>query len=122
MNMLLNDVLPTDVSVNLLSASKDSILQGFQWACREGPLCEESIRGVKFKLLDARLAEKAELRGGGQLIPASRKCSYAAFLTATPRLMEPLLFAEIRWGSFLGVCRGGGCSGRCRRSSCSGRL
>lgn len=26
---------------NLLSAVKDSIVQGFQWATREGPLCDE---------------------------------------------------------------------------------
>ena len=27
--------------------------QGFQWACREGPLCDEPVRNVKFRMLDA---------------------------------------------------------------------
>ena len=28
-------------------------VQGFQWACREGPLCDEPVRNVKFRMLDA---------------------------------------------------------------------
>lgn len=46
-NILLNDVLPSKVSPetrSLLSGSiKEAIQQGFQWACREGPLCDERI-------------------------------------------------------------------------------
>ncbi|CAD7965521.1 unnamed protein product [Amoebophrya sp. A25] len=92
-NMLLNDTI--DVSKNLLETSKESIVQGFQWASREGPLCDEPIRGVKFKLLDARLHESPQFRGGGQLIPCARRCAYAAFLMAAPRVLEPIYFAEI---------------------------
>jgi len=33
-------------------------MQGFQWATREGPLCEEPIRNVKFRLLDAVMAQE----------------------------------------------------------------
>jgi len=29
------------------------VVQGFQWGTREGPLCDEPIRNVKFKILDA---------------------------------------------------------------------
>ena len=29
---------------------------GFQWATREGPLCEEPIRNVKFKILETEIA------------------------------------------------------------------
>ena len=32
------------------------IITGFQWAAKEGPLCEEPIRGVKFKILDANIS------------------------------------------------------------------
>lgn len=41
------------------------ILQGFQWGTREGPLCEEPIRNVKFKILDAVIAQEPLHRGGG---------------------------------------------------------
>jgi translation elongation factor EF-G len=36
-----------------LGSIKGSVCQGFQWGCREGPLCDEPLRGVKFKILDA---------------------------------------------------------------------
>lgn len=40
--------------------------QGFQWGTREGPLCDEPIRNVKFKILDATIAPEPLARGGGQ--------------------------------------------------------
>ncbi|PVD31093.1 hypothetical protein C0Q70_10371 [Pomacea canaliculata] len=86
--------LPT-VDKNLLSAVKDSIVQGFQWATREGPLCDEPIRNVKFKILDATIAGEPIHRGGGQIIPTARRVAYSAFLMATPRMMEPYCFVEV---------------------------
>ena len=56
-NVLLDDTLPGEVDKALLGAVKDSIVQGFQWGTREGPLCDEPIRDVKFKLLDAVVAD-----------------------------------------------------------------
>ena len=41
-------------------------VQGFQWGTREGPLCDEPIRNVKFKILDATIAPEPLARGGGQ--------------------------------------------------------
>jgi U5 small nuclear ribonucleoprotein component len=52
-NVFLDDTLPSDVDKGRVHAVKDSIVQGFQWACREGPLCDEPIRNVKFRMLDA---------------------------------------------------------------------
>ena len=49
-NILLNDTLPSEVDVKLLGSVRESIIQGFKWACREGPLCDEPIRNVKFKV------------------------------------------------------------------------
>lgn len=94
-NILMDDTLPLEVDKNLLTTVKDSIVQGFQWATREGPLCEEPIRNVKFKILDATIAPEPIHRGGGQIIPTSRRVAYSAFLMATPRLMEPYYFVEV---------------------------
>jgi len=94
-NVLIDDSLPAEVDKALLHQCRDSITQGFQWACREGPLCDEPIRDVKFKILDAQLATDPTFRGGGQMIPTARRCAYSAFLLATPRLLEPMIFAEI---------------------------
>src|SRR4051812_45254988 len=43
-NILVDDTLPGDVDKALLGSVKDSVVQGFQWGTREGPLCEEPIR------------------------------------------------------------------------------
>ena len=56
--------LPGEVDKALLGAVKDGIVQRFQWGTREGPLCDEPIRDVKFKLLDAVVAERRRAAAG----------------------------------------------------------
>jgi 116 kDa U5 small nuclear ribonucleoprotein component len=94
-NVLVDDTLPSEVNKALLGQTKEGLVQGFQWATKEGPLCDEKIRSTKFKILNAHLAEDAVLRGGGQIIPTARRVAYSAFLLATPRLMEPVMFSDI---------------------------
>ena len=89
-NILQNDTLPSDVDQKLLRGVRDGIRQGFSWGTREGPLCEEPIRNVKFKITDVELAQEAIFRGGGQIIPTARRACYSSFLMAGPRLMEPV--------------------------------
>lgn len=55
-----------------------------------------AIRNVKFKILDAVIAQEPIHRGGGQIIPTARRVAYSAFLMATPRLMEPYFFVEVQ--------------------------
>lgn len=95
-NVLLDDSIPGEVDKSLMKAIQQSVIQGFQWGSREGPLCEEPMRNVKFRILDASIAEKPLLRGGGQIIPTVRRATYSSFLTASPRLMEPMYLAEIQ--------------------------
>ena len=95
-NMLLNNTLPSEVDQTLLHTVRDSVVQGFKWGCREGPLCDEPIRNVKFKILDALVAGEPIHRGGGQVIPTARRTAYSAFLVAAPRLMEPVFQVEIQ--------------------------
>ncbi|XP_065839925.1 116 kDa U5 small nuclear ribonucleoprotein component-like [Oscarella lobularis] len=95
-NVLVDDTLPSEVDKSLLNSVKESVVQGFQWGTREGPLCDEPIRNVKFKILDAVIAPEPIHRGGGQIIPTSRRVAYSAFLMATPRLMEPYYYVEVQ--------------------------
>lgn len=94
-NILFNDTLPYEVDTRALQEVKDSVVQAFHWTTREGPLCEEPIRGVKFKLQHATIAPEPMHRGGGQIIPTVRKIAFLSFLRADPRMMEPYLFVEI---------------------------
>ena len=75
---------------------KNSIVQGFRWAYREGPFCEEPIRNIKFKIIDATLSDSLIYRGGGQIIPTARRVAYSSFLLSSPRLMEPFYKTEIQ--------------------------
>ncbi|KAJ2491102.1 hypothetical protein IWW37_002555 [Coemansia sp. RSA 2050] len=95
-NMLSDDTLPGETNKTRLRAVRDAVKQGFQWAAREGPLCDEPMRNTRFRVLSAELAESAIHRGGGQIIPAARRVCYSSFLTAEPRLMEPVNFVEIQ--------------------------
>jgi elongation factor 2 len=82
--------------VQYLNEIKDSCVAGFQWASKEGVLCDENMRAVRFNLYDVALHADAIHRGGGQIIPTARRVLYACVLTAEPRLMEPVYQVEIQ--------------------------
>jgi len=82
--------------VQYLNEIKDSCVAGFQWASKEGVLCDENMRAVRFNLYDVALHADAIHRGGGQIIPTARRVLYACVLTAEPRLMEPVYLVEIQ--------------------------
>jgi translation elongation factor EF-G len=54
------------------------------------------MRAVRFNIYDVTLHTDAIHRGGGQIIPTTRRCLYACVLTAQPRLMEPVYLCEIQ--------------------------
>ena len=54
------------------------------------------MRGVRFNIHDVTLHTDAIHRGGGQIIPTTRRVLYACVLTASPRLMEPVYLVEIQ--------------------------
>jgi elongation factor 2 len=56
------------------------------------------MRAVRFNIYDVTLHTDAIHRGGGQIIPTTRRCLYACVLTAQPRLMEPVYLCEIQVG------------------------
>lgn len=91
-----NVVMDCTKAVQYLNEIKDSVVAGFQWASKEGVLCEENMRGVRFNVLDVTLHADAIHRGGGQIIPTARRCFYACVLTAKPRLLEPVYLCEIQ--------------------------
>lgn len=105
-NILLDDTLPSQVDKKLLGTVKEHIKQGFQWGAREGPLCDErecyvvcvvvglahgyteAMRNVKFRILDASLAQEPIFRGGGQIVPTARRVCYSSFLMVKSRIYD----------------------------------
>ncbi len=76
--------------IQYLREVRDMVISGFRWACENGPLCEEPIRGLKVKLMDARLHEDPVHRGPAQIMPATRRGFLGSFLTANPVILEPV--------------------------------
>jgi elongation factor 2 len=100
-NMLMN---LTENSRNLQEA-KDSVISGFHWACGTGPLCEEPLRGVRVKLIDAQLCDDSKQRETPQVKRAISRAVLGSALTAKPLLLEPVYKIDVsvptRW---FGTC------------------
>lgn len=98
-NVLIDDTLPDETDKDLLNTFRQQIIQGFSWAIREGPLAEEPIHGVQFKVLNAEGFQ--DLGVGGQLIPVVKKACSIAILTALPILLEPIFEVDVIFHSVL---------------------
>jgi len=92
----LNMLIDMTSGVQYLREVRDTIIQGFRLAMREGPLAMEPVRGVKVVLHDAVIHEDPAHRGPAQIFPAVRNAIFAGFLTARPTILEPILKLDIR--------------------------
>lgn len=82
--------------IQYLTEIKDSIITSFQTMCREGVLCGEPLRGVRFNIYDATIHSDNAHRGGAQIMPAARRAMCASQLTGKPVIMEPMYKVEIQ--------------------------
>jgi len=82
----------TDVTkgAQYVQEAKDTIISGYEWSIKEGPLAYEQIRGLKVKIVDISLHEDPVHRGPAQIMPMTRRAFFAAFLSADPCLLEPV--------------------------------
>jgi len=73
-----------------LQDALDSIVSGFRFACQAGPLCGEPVKGVKINLTEAELSSHPGQRGQAEIARGVGKAIFGSFLTAKPRLLEPI--------------------------------
>merc|ERR1711972_164044 len=70
-----NVVVDSTQGVQYLLEIKEHVNSAFQWTTKEGPLCEENMRGIRFNLCDVTLHTDSIHRGAGQIMqPARRTC------------------------------------------------
>merc|ERR1719262_340125 len=69
-----NVVVDTTQAVQYLIEIKEHVNSAFQWATKEGPLCEENMRGIRFNIMDVTLHADTIHRGAGQIMPPTRRC------------------------------------------------
>lgn len=88
-------------NVSIPREARDSIISGFRWACKNGPLCEQPLRTVKVSLVDVELQAEPELREPTQIMRGISRAILGSFLTAEPVLLEPTykieLSTPIKW-------------------------
>merc|ERR1712048_524278 len=85
----------TTQAVQYLLEIKEHVTSAFQWASKEGPLCEENMRDIRFNLMDVTLHADSIHRGAGQIMPPTRRACFAAEMTGKPTLQEPIFLVEI---------------------------
>ncbi len=51
--------------VQFMEEVKDSCKAAFQWATKEGVMCQEAMRGVKVNIVDFMMIADSAHRGGG---------------------------------------------------------
>jgi len=90
-----NVVVDTTQAVQYIIEIKEHVTSAFQWASKEGPLCDENMRSIRFNLIDVTLHTDSIHRGAGQIMPPTRRACFAAELTACPTLQEPVFLVEI---------------------------
>merc|ERR1712242_568000 len=90
-----NVVVDQTQGVQYLIEIKEHVNSAFQWTAKEGPLCEENMRGIRFNIMDVTLHTDSIHRGAGQIMPPTRRCCFAAELVAKATLQEPVFLVEI---------------------------
>ncbi|KAG5642950.1 Elongation factor 2 [Asterophora parasitica] len=100
-----NMLVDVTKGVQFLNEIKDSCIAALQWATKEGVCAEETVRGIRYNIMDVTLHADSIHRGGGQLIPTMRRACYAASLFADPGLQEPIYLGLSLLLSYLSVDR-----------------
>merc|ERR1711881_524997 len=90
-----NVVVDDTTGVQYLNEIKEHVNSAFQWCTKEGPICEENMRGIRFNLMDVTLHTDSIHRGAGQIMPPTRRVCFASEMTANPTLQEPVFLVEI---------------------------
>merc|ERR1711935_958293 len=90
-----NLVVDQTTAVQYMNEIKEHVNSAFQWASKEGPLCEENLRGCQFNIMDVTMHADSIHRGAGQIMPPCRRVCFASLLTAKPTLQEPIFLVEI---------------------------
>jgi elongation factor 2 len=90
-----NVLIDSTEGITIPEEARNSIVQGFVWACKNGPLCEQPLTNVKVKLLEAQVHEDSALRDPAQIARAISRAILGSVLTGKPALLEPIYKIEL---------------------------
>ncbi|KAL6929117.1 hypothetical protein ACO0SA_002457 [Hanseniaspora valbyensis] len=87
-NFFINDILPDDLDTQLFQELKPYLIKGFEKVVSEGPLAEEPLHNVIFKLMTLDKLDETSSTPL-EVLPLSTKAFKIALLSAKPILLEP---------------------------------
>jgi elongation factor 2 len=90
-----NCLVDATKGVSYLNEVKDSMVGAFIQTTLSGIICEESLRGIRFNLMDVVLHADAIHRGAGQIMPPMKRAIYGCQINGVPRILEPMYVADI---------------------------
>jgi elongation factor 2 len=90
-----NMIIDQTKGIQLMHTIKDHVIGAMMQVTTNGILCEETMRGIRYNILDAKLHSDPVHRGASQIIPCCKNVFYACEIASEPRLMEPMFMIEI---------------------------
>ena len=93
---LCNVLVDSTKSIQNLSEVKESIVSAFADYTSRSSLTGESMRGVRFDLVDAQLHVDSTHRGSNQMISCAWRAFAGSHLAASPIILEPVYSVEIQ--------------------------
>jgi elongation factor 2 len=83
----------------------ESLISGFEYGCRAGPLCGQPLRQVRVNLSDIHLLNLSQKESQGEVTRGICRAIFASFLTAKSVLLEPIYAITVSVSSeFAGEC------------------
>lgn len=90
--VLVDDTMPDLEAHRVLRPHHASLVQGFRWGVGGGPLCDEPMGYVQFRIIDAAVDAQALAL---QLVGCVRKAMWQALMVAGPQLREPVYRVDV---------------------------
>jgi elongation factor 2 len=90
-----NVLVDATKGVAYMQEIKDSCVGAFQQVTLEGVICGESLRGIRFNLMDVVMHADAIHRGAGQIMPPLKRVVYACQMKSDAALLEPMYVVDI---------------------------
>lgn len=90
-----NVLVDASKAVPYLPEARDVVCSGWREAAAVGVLCGETLRGVRFDIVDAKLHSDQPHRGPRQLNPMMQQAISGIQLASAPRLLEPMYQCDI---------------------------
>jgi elongation factor 2 len=90
-----NMIVDQTKGIQYLNTIKDHVIGAMMQVTTNGILCEETMRGIRYNIMDVKIHSDPVHRGASQIIPCCKNVFYACEIASQPRLMEPMFMIEI---------------------------